>query len=58
MATQKANNTDKEKVIGIAPASFHLLAITMCYFLVSGLFAIVDWFSRIWGVGIIPDDSP
>ena len=37
---------------------FHLLAIVMCFFLVSGLFAIVDWLSRMWGVVIIPDDAP
>ena len=37
---------------------FHLLAIAMCFFLVSGLFAIVDWLSRMWGMGIIPDDAP
>jgi len=37
---------------------YHLLAIAMCYFLVSGLFAIVDWLSRMWGLGIIPDDAP
>ena len=37
---------------------FHLLAIAMCFFLVSGLFAIVDWLSRMWGIGIIPDDAP
>ena len=37
---------------------FHLLAIVMCFFLVSGLFAIVDWLSRMWGMQIIPDDAP
>ena len=37
---------------------FHLLAIVMCFFLVSGLFAIVDWLSRMWGFVIIPDDAP
>ena len=37
---------------------FHLLAIAMCFFLVSGLFAIVDWLSRMWGMQIIPDDAP
>ena len=37
---------------------FHLLAIAMCFFLVSGLFTIVDWLSRMWGMGIIPDDAP
>jgi hypothetical protein len=30
----------------------------MCFFLVSGLFAIVDWLSRMWGMQIIPDDAP
>ncbi len=37
---------------------YHLIGIAMCYFLVSGLFAIVDWLSRMWGLEIIPDDAP
>ena len=48
----------KRKSSGLHLLPFHLLAITMCYFLVSGLFAFVDWLSRMWGIGIIPDDSP
>ena len=31
-----------------------LIGIAMCYFLVRGLFAIVDWLSRMWDLEIIP----